>query len=384
MIIEHLDLQNFRSYPKNDFNFSPSTTLIVGPNTAGKSNLIEAIFFLASGRSFRTDKDDQLVKFEKGIARIKGKVARLPAPEGEANGGQEDKVLEAMIVKGGEEGQLRSFKKYLVNGVVKRKADFVGNFFAVLFAPNDLEIIIGSPSRRRDFLDNILIQTDREYRLAIGFYEKGLRIRNALLHKAKETGRRSEKEFIYWDNLLVVQGQKITKKREAFIEYLNNSKKHILDFKIFYDKSIISKERLLQYQDAEVASGVTLVGPHRDDFYIRINPNKINANEYEYDVKNFGSRGQQRLAVLQLKILELNYIEQTTQNKPTLLLDDIFSELDEGHINLVLDQTLLRPDFAKATTGKQGYGGQAIMTTTHEEFIPKKLLKGINVIELGK
>lgn len=355
MYLKNLFLQNFRSYRKAEFDFSPSTTLIIGPNTIGKSNLIEAIFFLAAGRSFRTDKDDQLVNLEKGIAKIKGQL--------------EDKRLETMIVKGGIDGQLRSFKKYLVNGVSKKKADFVGNFFAVLFAPNDLEIIIGSPSKRRDFLDNILIQTDRDYRLAVGFYEKGLRIRNALLHKAKETGQRSEKEFEYWDNLLIVQGQKITRKREDFIKYLSDSKKEILNFGIFYDKSVMSKERLLQYKEAEVASGVTLVGPHRDDFMI----NLIDKKE-ENDIKFYGSRGQQRLAILQLKILELRYIEQKTKERPTLLLDDIFSELDEGHINLVLEQAPLR----------QGYGGQVIITTTHEEFIPKKLLKQVNVIELGK
>lgn len=349
MYLKSINLQSFRSYSKQEFNFSKDTTLIIGPNTAGKSNLIEALFFLAAGRSFRTDKDDQLVRLGKGIARIKGKT--------------EDKDLEVMIVKGGEEGQLRSFKKYLVNGVSKRKADFVGNFFAVLFAPNDLEIIIGSPSKRRDFLDNILIQTDREYRLAIGFYEKGLRIRNALLHKAKEIGIRPEKEFVYWDNLLIVQGQKITKKREEFITYLNDSQKDISDFKIFYDLSPISKERLEQYKDAEVASGVTLVGPHRDDLIVNLNPPAGG----DQDIKFFGSRGQQRLAILQLKILELKYIEQTTQNKPTLLLDDIFSELDEGHINLVLDMI-----------GPQ----QTIMTTTHEEFIPKKLFKEVEIINL--
>lgn len=347
MYLKHLSLQNFRNYSKKDLNFSGNTTLIIGPNTAGKSNLIEAIFFMASGRSFRIEKDEQLIEFGKEFARIKGKV--------------EDRKLEVVIARGGVGGKINSFKKYLVNGVAKRKVDFVGNFFAVLFAPNDLEIIVGSPSKRRDFIDNILVQTDRDYRLALAFYEKGLRIRNALLHKAKETGTRNEKEFAYWDNLLIVQGQKITKKREGFVEYLEQSKKDILDFRIFYDKSIISKERLLQYKDAEVGSGVTLVGPHRDDFVINLNDS--------HDIKFFGSRGQQRLAILQLKLLELIFIEQKTQNKPTLLLDDIFSELDEGHINLVLDMV-----------GTQ----QTIMTTTHEEFIPKKLLKDLNVIELKK
>jgi DNA replication and repair protein RecF len=346
MYLKQISLQNFRSYKKAEFNFNKDTTLIIGPNTAGKSNLIEAMFFLASGRSFRSDSDEQLIKFEKDIARIKGAI--------------KDKNLEVMIARSGVGGRLHSFKKYLVNGVGKRKVDFVGNFFAVLFAPNDLEIIIGSPSKRRDFIDNILIQTDRDYRLAIGFYEKGLRIRNALLHKAKETGRKPEKEFAYWDNLLITQGQKLTRKREDFIQHLNTAKKDIFDFKIIYDKSTISKDRLFQYKNAEIASGVTLVGPHRDDLIINLE---------EHDLKSFGSRGQQRLAILQLKILELIYIEKIIQDKPVLLLDDIFSELDEGHINLILDMV-----------GAQ----QTIMTTTHEEFIPKKLLKKVELIELDK
>lgn len=354
MHLKHLSLQNFRNYGKANFDFSDKTTLIIGPNTAGKSNLIEAIFFVAAGRSFRIDKDEQLIKFEKEIARIKGDVG--------------DKKLEAVIAQGGVGGRLRPFKKYLINGVSKRKVDFVGNFFAVLFAPNDLEIIIGSPSKRRNFIDNILIQTDREYRLALTFYEKGLRIRNALLHKAKETGRREDKEFLYWDNLLIIQGQKITRKREAFIEYLRKSKKDIFNFEIFYDKSTISSERLLQYREAEVGAGVTLVGPHRDDFAINLIDN-LPAGQEEHDIKFFGSRGQQRLAILQLKILELAFIEKVIGQRPILLLDDVFSELDEGHINLVLDMVS---------------GQQTIITTTHEEFIPKRLLKEVSVVELGK
>ena len=366
MHLDSISLQNFRNYKKASFNFSENTTLVVGPNTSGKSNLIEAIFFMSNGGSFRIEKDEQLVKFGEEIARIKSKIG--------------DKELEAVIAKGGVGGRMIPFKKYLVNGVSKRKVDFVGNFFAVLFAPNDLDIIIGSPFKRRDFMDNILIQTDRDYSLASSFYEKGLRARNALLHRIKETGVRSEKEFVYWDNLLIIQGQKITKKREDFIEYLKGSKKDILKFEIFYDKSIISKERLLQYKDAEIGAGVTLVGPHRDDFILNLKANTLRqlADGGElHDIKFFGSRGQQRLTVLQLKILELIYVEEKSGERPILLLDDIFSELDADHINLVLEHTLLR-------SAMQSFGGQrqTIITTTHKEFIPKKILKEMVVISL--
>lgn len=351
MYLRSIIVQNFRNYSKQEFKFSSTTTLVVGPNTAGKSNLIEAIFFLVTGKSFRIEKDEDLIKFGSDIGRIKSQI--------------DEKKLEVVIAKGEVGLSLRPFKKYLLNGVSKRKLDFVGNFFAVLFAPTDLEIIIGSPGKRRDFIDNILVQVDRDYRLAMGFYEKGLRIRNALLHKAKETGVRKEKEFSYWDNLLIVQGQKITKKREDFIHYINGSKKEILDFEIFYDKSIISKDRLLQYKDAEVGTGVTLVGPHRDDLVINLISNPPAGG----DIRFFGSRGQQRLAILQLKVLELSLIEQKTGEKPVLLLDDIFSELDNEHIDLVL---------------KMIPNQQTIITTTHEEFIPKKILKDMVVIDLSK
>ena len=171
---------------------------------------------------------------------------------------------------------------------------------------------------------------------------------------------------------MIVQGQKITKIREEFIKYLNDSKKNILDFEIFYDKSLISKERLLQYKDVEIGAGVTLVGPHRDDLSIRINSDK--------DIRYFGSRGQQRLAILQLKLLELIFIEQETGERPVLLLDDIFSELDEDHINLVLNMTRLPSPGTGGQVGKQ----QTIITTTHKEFVGNKLLKGMSVIELQK
>ena len=118
---------------------------------------------------------------------------------------------------------------------------------------------------------------------------------------------------------------------------------------------------MLQYYDAEAASGVTLVGPHRDDLFIRF------GKDHELQLRSFGSRGQQRLGVLQLKILELEYIREKTENEPLLLLDDVFSELDEGHINLILD--------------KIG-GQQTIITTTHEEFIPAKIKGKMKMIEL--
>ncbi len=179
---------------------------------------------------------------------------------------------------------------------------------------------------------------------------------------ARETGARNEKQLEYWDNLVIENGRTITSKRQEFIDFVNSAKKDIFEFIILYDKSLISRERLDQYKVEERLSGVTLVGPHRDDFSIQMKGKHI-AN----DVKYFGSRGQQRLAILQLKALEITFIEEKMGKRPLLLLDDIFSELDSGHINLVLQKA-----------GKQ----QTIITTTHKEFVGKLFLKQMEVIEL--
>ena len=352
MTLKSISLQNFRSYLAEEFKFNGDTTAIIGPNTSGKTNLIEAIFLLATGKSFRTDKDIQMINFKQDLARVKGII--------------DETSLEVMITNGQLGGQTSQFKKFLVNGVAKRRIDFVENFPAVLFSPEDLDIIVDSPSLRRKFLDNVLEQVDREYRLAVVSYSKGLRQRNALLESTRETGIRNEKQFEYWDNLIIEFGEKITKKREEFIEFVNNETKDIFDFVAIYDKSVISKARLLQYKEAEVASTVTLVGPHRDDFSVSM---FNNTRKTTHDIKFYGSRGQQRLVILQLKMLELLYIEKRLGQRPVLLLDDIFSELDKGHIELILEMIGLQ---------------QTIITTTHKEFIPSKVLNKMQVIRLTK
>jgi DNA replication and repair protein RecF len=349
-MLKSIALQKFRSYDKQEFSFE-ETTLIVGPNTSGKSNLVEAIYLLSSGKSFRTDKDTQMLEFGEEVGRVKGQITT--------------DELEVLLTNGQVNGGSQ-YKKFLVNGVAKRRVDFAGKLLTVLFSPQDLEIIIESPSLRRNFLDEVLEQTDRNYRVAFIAYSKALRQRNALLEVARETGSRNEKQMEYWDNLVIENGNIITAKREEFINFINASTKDIFDCVVEYDKSLVSKERLAQYEREEVAAGVTLVGPHRDDFSVSMFNNE---DKTAHNVKFYGSRGQQRLAILQLKMLQLLFIEKILGERPLLLLDDIFSELDKGHIRLILEEI-----------GKQ----QTIITTTHEEFIPKKLLKSMKIINFTK
>jgi DNA replication and repair protein RecF len=359
MFLKNLILQNFRNYSKSEFSFDKNTTIIVGPNASGKTNFLEAIFFLARSKSFKTDKDEQVMRFGEEVARLSGEI--IPKSNTTNN-----KVNLEVIIASKEMGRGVSQKKFLVNGVSKKRIDFVGNLLVVLFSPLDLDMVIGSPSLRRNFLNSVLETTDMEYRRSLLEFTKALRQRNALLERARETGARDEKQFEYWDNILTKTGVIITQKREELINFFNSSQKDIFDFMIFYDKSVISKERLLQYKQAEFGAGVTLVGPHRDDFATHMFDNKTRGT---HDVKFFGSRGQQRLVVLQLKLFEIEFVEKMKSSRPILLLDDIFSELDEEHIELVLE-----------IIGKQ----QTFITTTHKELVKDSFLKDAGVIELER
>lgn len=352
MILKSLSLQNFRNYTKATFNFSNTTTIIIGPNGIGKTNLIEAIFLLATGKSFRAEKEKQLIQFEKSVCRIVGDIIREP----------DNEKLEAVFA---DQGTPFLKKKYLVNGVARRRTDFAGNLTAVLFTPADLDLVSGQPGNRRRFFDEVLEQVDGDYRIAHTTYTKALRQRNALLERVQETGERREKDFIYWDDLLIRTGSVIMYKREEFIEFINAKQKDFFPCLLTYDKSVISKERLLQYKDAEVGAGVTLVGPHRDDIIIQTFHEE---SKELVDVRYFASRGQQRLVTLELKLAQINFLQNRTKTNPILILDDIFSELDSVNIKKVLD-------FMDHH--------QVIITTTHKEFIEDVGLKDIQMIELN-
>ena len=347
MILTNLTLQNFRSYSKKTFAFSPQTTLIVGPNTAGKTNILEAIMLLATGKSFRADMDREAIRWGEELSRMNAKCQMI-----------NDKCeLELVLTSGEVQGQQVPMKKYLVNGVPRRQIDFVGNLRAVLFWPEHLELVTDSPSLRRRYLDSVLVQVDREYRRSLLSYERGLRQRNRLLDLINE-GKAGRGQLLFWNQLLIKAGGYITDKRTELITYINSRQSSVFSYQIQYDKSVISEARLEQYKDEEVAAKATLVGPHRDDFTIF---------KDEKELSKYGSRGEQRLAVLWLKLAELSYIEKEIGERPILLLDDIFSELDNEHRELVVD-----------LIGKQ----QTILTSADMHAVPTKFLQPFTTVQL--
>jgi len=365
MILTSVALQNFRNYQKAQFQFSEDTTLIIGPNTTGKTNILEAIVLCATGKSFRAERDSEVIRWGQEVTHITAEVAPHHAVQGSPQLQDELTKLEIVVTTGLVGGQKAPPKKYLVNGIPRRMLDFVGNLRVVLFWPEDLELVTDSPSLRRKYLDTVLMQVDREYRRNLASYERGLRQRNRLLDVINE-GKASRSQLLFWNQLLIKAGGYLTNKRAEFIDFINMYRASRIVYHVIYDKSIISESRLTQYTSEEIAAKATLVGPHRDDFHILMQE-KSRESEEEQDLSRFGSRGEQRLAVLWLKLCELAYIEHETGERPILLLDDIFSELDVEHRKLV-----------SSILGKQ----QTVITSTDVHGIPKEYIRGMTIISL--
>ena len=349
MNINRLVLQNFRSFGKKEFTFDEKTTIIVGPNTAGKTNILEAISLLSTGKSFRANVEAEMIRSNEDIARVKAKVESR----------EEEEELEIVVTRGELNGEKIPRKKLLINGTPKRFYDFVGSLKTVLFGPWDVDLVTGSPSARRRFLDSVCSQVDREYRRSLLSYEKGVRQRNRLLQRIRE-GEAKRSQLMFWDQLLIKNGEYLTLVRGEFIDFVNMTP--ALDseeLSLEYDRSVISPARIKEYEIEEVAAGATLVGPHRDDFGFRAQSAEHRTQE-KRDLAIYGSRGEQRMIVLWLKLAELAFIDGKSGSRPVLLLDDVFSELDHKH----------REEIMK-TIGRQ----QTIITTadphTIEEWIDK-------------
>lgn len=328
MQIQKIRLTDFRNFKGKLLEFSDGITVILGPNASGKTNILEGLYLLSAGKSFKAKIEEEMINYAFDLARVKGRIKK----EGE----RQD--LEVVLTRGfleiGKSSPEKvAKKKLMLNNLPKRLIDFAGNFKVVLFGPWDLELVTESPSHRRDFLNAVLSQVDREYRRSILSYERGLRQRNRLLLRIREENL-SRNQLLFWDRLLIRTGDYLSSKRQDFIDFVNKTEglNHQV-FKLEYDRSVISEGRLEQYKEEEVAAATTLVGPHRDDFIFKIEGKKI----IDRDLTKFGSRGEQRMGVLWLKLRELAFVEAKSGERPTLILDDIFSELDHEHRKIAME-----------------------------------------------
>lgn len=317
MFLKQLQLTNYRNYSDLTFTFKTPTTILIGNNAQGKSNFLEAIYFLATTKSLKADEDEQLIKKDEDFLRVEGEIV---------DDNQELTHLEIAM----QRQPLGLVKKVKVNNLPRRIVDYIGHFYVVSFSPEDINLTTQSPSLRRWHVDLNLAQVDKNYKKALTLYSEVVSRKNKVLKRIKE-GIGKVDELTYWSDQQIIFGEIIQQKRQEFFLFLNNTEKTFppINGGIEYEyiKNEISKERLDEYLQKEVWNATSLIGPHRDDFKF-ISKNTLNQKR---DLSAFGSRGEQRTAVLDLKISEVAFIEKVTGQRPLLLLDDVFSELDAKH-----------------------------------------------------
>ena len=313
MRIENISLFNYRNLKEQRLDFVPGVNIFTGDNAQGKTNILEAIYVCAMGRSQRSKNDCQLVAFSETEAHI-----RLVSN----NGYSKDRIDVHIKSDGG--------KGIAVNNVpIKRLSELMGTFYAVIFSPEDLNIIKEGPSARRRFMDMELCQLSRQYYYNLKQYYRILKQRNALLKSIQKNPSLFDSLFA-WDSQLVSFASVITDERRGFIEKINTisgfkyaeisgGDKLSLKYLPSAEKEDMEK-RMKAMAQRDIAAGATQIGPHKDDICFLIN---------EKDARVFGSQGQQRLLALCVKLSETKLIKEMTGSDPTLLLDDVLSELDK-------------------------------------------------------
>ncbi|QQG43025.1 MAG: DNA replication and repair protein RecF [Candidatus Daviesbacteria bacterium] len=342
MILKQLKLTNFRNYSNLSLDFDQRSTILLGNNAVGKSNLLEAIYFLSTSKSSRTALELELIKKGETFATVEGQI------EDDSHFSLQLQINMQLL------GEYR--KKVSVNRLSRRVVDYLGNFPAVMFSPVDINMVIGAPSLRRWHLDLSLAQVDAHYKKALTLYEQYLVNRNRVLKRIREGLSRAD-ELTFWTGELIKQGEIISSARAAFLESLN-SFQALGNFRFAYQQSLITQERLREYSTREIAVASTLIGPHRDDFTVEMG---------ERNLAHFGSRGEQRMATLAFKLATLEYMSLTLGKRPILLLDDVFSELDASHRAAVVE-----------IVSRQ----QTIMATVELENIPQEFLDSARILKI--
>jgi DNA replication and repair protein RecF len=364
MHIEHFSLTNFRNYARLEVSLPFDRPVVLfGANAQGKTSLLEAIYYLATSRSPYTASDRQLIHWRTEdeplpYARLSGEVCNRHSPL--------IRLEMTLMLERMPDGSQRFRKVVKVNGVEKRVMDTVGLLNVVLFLPQDLTLVEGTPSDRRRFMDDTLTQIEAEYLQALNLYEKVLPQRNALLRRIGEK-QGSPRELGFWDEQLVQAGSVIIAGRQRFLRELeiNAQEAHhdltarletltlqyqpgflptaegngqlsfnMLGLDLHRDLSAEQvapqfAEQLQNEQEEAIARGMTLSGPHRDELRLMIN---------NRDAGLYGSRGQARTAVMALKLAELSWMRERTGEWPVLLLDEVIAELDSKRRAYLLER----------------------------------------------
>lgn len=313
MFITDIKLQNFRNYQEQEITLQKDINIFFGDNAQGKTNILEAIFLCAIGKSFRTNKEKEMIKIGSSFSTI------------EINYQKKDRQGKIKV-------EINDKKNISINGIkIKKLSELLGNINVVIFTPDDINILKSGPANRRRFLDMMIGQLRPNYVYCLNQYLKILEQRNNYLRQIKFENK-NEDLLEIWDEKLADTGIKIYEYRKEFIQKIiskiNKIHEQITDkkeeLKIEYLSDIKEKETFLKHlknaRKIDMIKGYTTKGIHRDDFTISINDKLVNV---------YGSQGQHRTAILSLKLAELQVVEDEIEEKPILLLDDFMSELDE-------------------------------------------------------
>lgn len=392
MHLSHLSLTNIRNYSRLEFDIPSGTTLLYGNNAQGKTNILEAIYYLATTRSPFAEHDSQIINWVSAqsdepivVGRIKATI-HLKQNQDEI----EIRLIQENKVDGVRSSQKRFRREVLFNRRKVRLMDLLGNLRIVMFLPSDIQMITGSPSERRRYLNITLCQVDPVYCRTLSNYNKILEQRNALLRQIGE-GLADKNLLAVYDEKLIQYGSLIFCRRASFLDYMTQKSQKIHyesltkgheTIQIVYLPKLLSNKQLkedstsmrsdwlIEHQedgdavshmfmenvsqnyDHDIARGTTSVGPHRDDWQIQLD---------QHNLGPFGSRGQQRSAILALKMAEIEWMQFKTGENPILLLDEVVAELDEFRRQALLDTVL--------------QSNQAILTATDPNMFTNEFIE---------
>jgi DNA replication and repair protein RecF len=371
VFLANVSLFDFRNYAELDLGLERSATVFFGGNAQGKTNLLEAVALTALTRSPRTQQAAELVRFGQPAARVTCGV--------QTDTGRDS--LEVRINVNPTETGVRASRRFTVNGIHRRSSDMIGALRVVLFWPDDLQLIKGSGEGRRRFLNTLLSQIDAGHAAELNRYGHLLEQRNALLRAIRD-GRQSTEGLDYWTTALAESGAAIMAERQrrllelqpiaaAYHRELSDDRERL---ELRYrpagarigeaPQELVSQQlvaAMLDARDEEIARGQTVVGPQRDDVEVWLE---------DHEARLFASQGQQRSAVLSLKLAELQYLAEVTGEQPVLLLDDVMSELDPARRERLL--AALQP------------GPQALITAADLNDLPRSILERAAVFRVER
>ncbi|MEQ8908807.1 MAG: DNA replication/repair protein RecF [Vicingaceae bacterium] len=345
MFLKTLHLLNFKNYEEADLDLSPKLNCFLGNNGEGKTNLLDAIYYLAFCKSFFNPADSQLIKHQESFMVVQGEFQRK----------EEKEKIYAGLKKGQKKKFKRNKKEY------EKLAEHIGLIPLVMISPSDSQLITEGSDFRRKFIDQIISQYDRNYLDNLIQYNRALSQRNRLLKKFMEIRQFDETTLIVWDEQLMQYGQPIFEKRKAFIE------EFVPLFQSHYDFISQKRERvelIYQSQLEELSFQELLQSKREKDRRLTYSTGGVHKDDLGFEIagmplKKFGSQGQQKTFLLALKLAQAEYLKEVKEIAPILLLDDIYDKLDESRVSKLM------------AVVQQDWFGQVFISDTHTDRLPK-------------